>query len=257
MSGNKRRGMVIQPRDEQLLRELSVMRIVDREQAKVIAGFNSTTRANARLLALYLEGLLRRFFQGTIAGGKKAFYALSKKGARLVGAPYQRFRHRDDELILTNLFVLHQYWVNWVYCWAKYQSILLPDVKFLRWDSFSEAVAPSLIPDGYFEISTSQGVIAAFVEVDLGNEGSAVWKDKVEKYLRYAASGDFEKRFKQSRFRVLVIANTDTRAQAIREVVRRSTDKIFWFSSFEEICRQAFWRAVWFRPVENTLRTLF
>ena len=47
MTGN--RPMIVQTRDLHLLRELSVMRVIDREQAKVVAGFTSTTRANTRL----------------------------------------------------------------------------------------------------------------------------------------------------------------------------------------------------------------
>jgi FlaA1/EpsC-like NDP-sugar epimerase len=46
------------------------MRVVDREQAKIVAAFGSTTRANARLLALTRAGLLRRFFLGTRGGGQ-------------------------------------------------------------------------------------------------------------------------------------------------------------------------------------------
>ena len=38
------------------------MRVIDREQAKCIAGFGSTTRVNIRLLALTRAGLLRRFY---------------------------------------------------------------------------------------------------------------------------------------------------------------------------------------------------
>ena len=55
---------MVQPRDRKLFEELAVMRVIDREQAKIVAGFGSTTRANARLLALTRAGLLRRFFLG-------------------------------------------------------------------------------------------------------------------------------------------------------------------------------------------------
>ena len=51
MTGTKRPGFVLQDRDRHLLSELAVMRIADREAAKVVAGFTSTTRANTRLLA--------------------------------------------------------------------------------------------------------------------------------------------------------------------------------------------------------------
>ena len=43
MTGNsrKRRGVVLQDRDRRLLSELAVMRIIDREMTKLVAGFGS------------------------------------------------------------------------------------------------------------------------------------------------------------------------------------------------------------------------
>ena len=67
MIGNNH--LILQPRDLHLLREVAEMRVLDREQAKIVAGFGSTTRANTRLLALVRAGLLRRFFLGTGGGG--------------------------------------------------------------------------------------------------------------------------------------------------------------------------------------------
>ena len=66
MAGNRRRGIVVQQRDRHLLSELGVMRIIDREAAKIVAGFRSTRRANARLLQLTRAGLLRQFFIGRL-----------------------------------------------------------------------------------------------------------------------------------------------------------------------------------------------
>src|ERR1017187_2981 len=88
MTGSKRTGLVVQERDRQLLSELAVMRIIDREMTKLVAGFNSTRRANARLLQLTRTGLLRRFFVGSIAYGRKAVYTLSPKGGELVAAKF-------------------------------------------------------------------------------------------------------------------------------------------------------------------------
>ena len=56
MTGNNGKGIVLQERDRHLLKELAVMRVIDREQAKCVAGFGSTTRANNRLLALTRPG---------------------------------------------------------------------------------------------------------------------------------------------------------------------------------------------------------
>ena len=98
---------MLQERDRHLLRELGVMRVIDREQAKRVAGFRSTTRANARLLALTRAGLLRRFFLGTTASGRKAIYALSQKGSALLGVPERGPRRRADETLVADFFVQH------------------------------------------------------------------------------------------------------------------------------------------------------
>lgn len=257
MAGNDRCRIIVRPRDQHLFRELALIRLTDRELAKLIAGFHSTTRANARLLALVNAGLLRRFFQGTEAGGRKALYTLSPKGARLVGVPYQGLRYGKDELIVTNFFIAHQMAVNEIYCAIKFGKAV-PGVHFVRWLAFAEPLSRVIpvIPDGYCEFTTSQGSLAAFLEADLGHEGVGVWKKKVGNYLRYAASGNFEERFRQSRFRVLVVTNSEARLQAIRKVVRSHTDKIFWFSTFEVIRREGLWGPVWLRAVDDTVRPL-
>src|SRR4051812_39611471 len=97
MVGNDHRRLVLQDRDRHLFRELAVLRVIDREQAKIVAGFASTTRTNARLLALSRAGLLRRFFLGTTGGGQKALYALSQKGATLLDLPYRGPRRKQEE----------------------------------------------------------------------------------------------------------------------------------------------------------------
>lgn len=250
MNGNKDIRIVIQERDCQLLRELAVMRVIDREQAKCVAGFRSTTRANHRLLALTKAGLLRRFFLGTSGGGKKALYALSPKGATLVDVPLRGPRRNRNEVLVADFFVTHQLQINQVFCRVKYQRIPCPGARFLRWVSFYEPISTtsSLIPDGYFEVADSERVLAAFLEVDLGHEALRIWKAKVDAYLQYAVSGEFQNQSKQAQFRVLVITNSERRLQSIRSAVAVATEKIFWFSSFDSINRDGFWSPVWFRP---------
>lgn len=250
MNGNKYRGMVIQERDRHFLRELAVMRVIDREQAKVVAGFGSTTRANARLLALTRAGLLRRFFLGTTAGGAKALYALSLKGARLVGVPENGPRRRQDEAVVADFFIQHQLAINEVYCSLKYGNRSPNGITFGRWMGFPKQPVPGLrlIPDGYFEIDTPSGTAASFLEVDLGHERLRVWQDKVRNYLDLAVTGNFEREFKQQRFRVLVVADSERRLDAIREAVLPLTDKIFWFATFESIRRYGIFSAIWRRP---------
>lgn len=247
MHGNNR--MLIQPRDLTILRELAVMRVADREQLKVACGFGSVTRVNTRMLALTRAGLVRRFFLGQGAG-RRALYALSEKGARLIDVPLRGPRRRQNETLVADYFVGHQLEVNAIYCALKFGKMPAPNVSFGRWLAFHETVSPSLrlIPDGYVELKTPASVIAAFLEVDLGHESLAVWKEKTRQYVQLAVTGEFAQRFGQSRFRVLVLTNSARRLRSIRGTIAAMTEKIFWFATLEAV-RRDFFAPVWLRPV--------
>jgi hypothetical protein len=212
MTGN-RKGIILQNRDLQLLRELAVLPVVDREQAKCIAGFGSTTRVNARLLALARAGLLRRFFLGTTASGRKALYSLSKRGAQLVEVPYRGLRRGIDETVVVDFFVAHQLRINEVYCTVKYRPIPTSGVQFVQWRSFYESIdsVSPLVPDAYVELKTLGKTVAAFLEIDLGSETRSVWRAKIQSYLSYAASGNFERQFAHPQFRTLVVTSSARR----------------------------------------------
>jgi len=258
MTGNNRHGFVLQDRDRRLLRELAVMRVIDREQAKCVAGFGSTPRVNSRLLGLTRAGLLRRFFLGTRGGGQKALYALSQAGAKLIDAPFRGPRKAQNEVLVADFFITHQLSINEVYCSLKFKPTLGTVAKFGKWLSFYDPVESGtrLIPDGYVEILTTQKPLAAFLEVDLGNESLSVWKAKVDNYLRYAVTGNFEKRFDLPQFRVLVVTNTARRMHSLRAATLSLTEKIFWFSTLESVARDGVWAPVWLRTNSEQLQSL-
>jgi len=104
-----------------------------------------------------------------------------------------------------------------------------------------------LIPDGYVELKTDSGIVAAFLEVDLGHERGNVWKAKIENYLRFALIPSSGESF-QRPFRVLVLAPSDRRLSSIRKDVTTKTEKIFWFASLEAVRRKGIFAAIWLRP---------
>ena len=206
MSGNKRRrGIVLQDRDRRLLSELSVMRVIDRTQAQLIAGFGTQQGASFRMLGLTEAGLILRYNIGTAAGGRKWLYLLTPIGAKAVGVPNRSPRRKSGATVAVDIFARHQLAVNDIHCALKYKNIPVEGIRFVRWLSFFDSVAPGipLVPDGYVELGAPVGIIAAFLEVDFDTEGLAVWRAKIRNYLTLAKSGEFEKRFQQSRFRVL------------------------------------------------------
>jgi hypothetical protein len=258
MTGNEPSGMVLQERDRHLLRELAIMRVIDREQTRRVAGFGSVTRANTRLLRLTQAGLLGRFFLGTTGGGKKAIYMLSPKGAKLIGVSAAGPRRQRDELVIADLFVAHQFLVNEIYCAFKYGVPAPAGAEFRRWLQFKAVVDPAipLIPDGFVEVEGPTSAFAAFLEVDLGHERLSVWRGKVRNYLQYARSGKFNEQFRRNRFFVLVVTDSNGRQESLRRATAQLTPKIFRFATFESIKRSGLWAPIWFRPAGNEPQTL-
>ena len=250
MTGNRKQAMVLQPRDRQLLLALGKIRILDRDMAKVVAGFHSTTRANTRLLQLTRAGLLNRFFVGTVAAGRKAVYTLSEKGAALVDADYRGLKRSHDENLVGDLFVEHQLALAAIFVIVKCTPVPTAGVQVLKWLTFRQPpiASTSVIPDAYFEQQTPSGIRSMFLEVDLGTETLKVWQKKIAAYLQLATSGEFSRKFGQQQFRVLVMTRSERRMQNIRSVIAKSTDKIFWLTTFESIHQRGFWSAVWLRP---------
>lgn len=239
----RRTGIVVQERDRKILLQIFLMRLATRDQIMRAAGFGSITRTNARLLALYRAGLLRRFFIG-FGAGRKAVYSLSPKGAALIGVPARGPRAKQNELLAADLSILHQLAINDVHC------DLRSGVGFVQWMTFTEPMSDDLrlIPDGYVEFTTPAGTDASFLEVDLGTEELKVWREKARQYVKLAASGEFARRFHQPRFRVLALVNSPRRLQYIRAAVAEVTQKIFWFAVLEEARGERFFGPVWLRP---------
>jgi len=242
--------MIIQDRDRRLLRELGTMRAIDREVAKLVAGFGSTTRTNTRLLKLTRAGLLKRFFTGTIAGGRKAVYMLSRSGAALVDVPAVGLPRRQDETVVNDLFLDHQMGINQVFCTVKFRPIPREKTQFVRWLGFHHHLSQSvpLVPDGYFELNVRGEIRPMFVEVDQGSESLRVWQRKTQLYVHLAISGEYTRIFGQRQFRTLVIAPSVRRLDAIRNKIAESTDKIFRLTTADRINTEDFWSATWFRP---------
>src|SRR5262249_31662548 len=146
----------------------------------------------------------------------------------------------------TERFVEHQLAVNRVYLELRQSS----RAALSRWERPTIPLPDrtGVIPDGIAELQVDGERIAMFIEADRGSEGMSVWERKVRGYLNLARSGHSQRWFNIPSFRVLVVAPTEARIQAIRTVIARSTNKVFWLASTESINRAGFWDPVWQRP---------
>lgn len=259
MPGNRARPrLVLQPRDRHLLRELHTLRVMDRDDARLVAGLRSVTRANTRLLGLVTAGFLRRVAVGTLKGGHKYVYALTRQGSAAVQVPYASIPLKTHAVIAGQPFLEHQFRLNALYLCLRYRPIPHPDVRLLRWDTFTRSIAPSvpLIPDAYAEIGTAERSTAMFVEVDQGTESLRVWRRKIDLYVALAVSGVFQSMFRHPQFRVLVIVPTAKRLATLRARIATVTTKIFWLTTSTSVGTPAFWGPVWYRPGDEQPHSL-
>jgi len=249
--------VIIQERDKALFAELAHLGLVSSEQVKVLSGFGSMRRSNDRTHRLVMAGYLRRCFIGTISGGKRSVFALAPKAAALLGIPARPVSFRNNDLVTSDQFIRHQLEINEVYLSVRYRE-LPPHIRFLRWRRFTVTLSETirLIPDGYCELEMPSGVRCLFLEVDLGNEALRIWQDKVQNYLQLAVSGEFQRLFGQSQFRVLVLVNSERRLLSLRQKVAAATDKIFWFATLNDIHNQGLWAPVWLRPTGTARQSL-
>jgi hypothetical protein len=249
---------VFTSRDLAVLRALVIARVLDGAQIQLIARFTSVRRTNRRLLKLVRAGVLRRWFVGTASGGQKAIYGHSPAGARLLEEPtHGLITWKQDALITTSQFLAHQQAINRVFIRARYQP-LREGCSCAEWQTFRRPISPSipLVPDGYFEIVYRGVVHPMFLEADLGNESSMVWKRKVELYLKLGVSKEFEHMFDKTRLRVLVVVSSDRRMNALRRVIAQRTDKLFWFTTEDRMELEGLCGPIWMRPKVNELITL-
>jgi hypothetical protein len=235
LDGHKK--LVLQPRDIALLEHLSRLRILDRRQIQVLAGFHSTSRVNVRLSRLRKAGLLARYFTSTTTGSKRSIYGLTKKGAVTITAPYVPLKWQPNSFLIGNAFVAHQLALNYIYMSAAQQPI--------QWNSALPQFSPSvpLIPDALIETSDR----ALFLEVDLGTEPLSVWTRKAGLYLKFAVSGAYREITQHPTFSVLCVTPNESRMHSLRNHIAKQTPKLFWFSTLDTIKRLGFWSAFWLR----------
>jgi hypothetical protein len=237
-------SLILQPRDRLLLRNLALLRLLDRRQIEQLAGFHSVSRANVRLAKLRRASLISRYFAATATGSRRSVYGLTKQGAAEVPLPHVPLKWKPDSILLGNSFAAHQLALSDIYIGAMSG----PDI---RWWTFSVPPVPSIpiIPDAAIESPTQ----SFFLEMDLGTEPTSVWSRKVAHYLKLAASGAFREIVVHPQFAVLVVTDDEERMHLLRRHIAKQTQKLFWFQTLSIIQRQEFWSASWLRSGGSAL----
>jgi hypothetical protein len=228
--------IILQDRDRRLLASLSRIRAATATQLAAIGAFTSRTRINARLRQLCSAGYLCRDFIGTISGGRTAVYMLAGKRIKARSGPAG-----------FEAAVQHQLAISDVYVAVEQEAALGRLVA--SWHEPRDLLTPSrLIPDAEVVISADGTDHLCFLEIDLGTEGIAIWRHKIARYLSLAHSSSLEGQIGSDRFRVLVVASSESQARRIQAAASPSTEKVFWISTIQSIASAGFGGPIWLRP---------
>lgn len=258
--------IILQPRDQEIISQVYEFGFLSREQIQRLLDFNCTTRANIRLRKLFDHGYLSRRFL-PIGFGSMGIYFLGPEGINLVGEKYgvdpsvikkrqQAFEQKKD------LFFHHDLSVNEVRIAFHLALANSNGLRLDRWltpidclqeyDLFNPQMGRKIKtvfrPDGYFRYFFKDRLFGCFLEMDRSTMTNARFQDKVKIYLEYAQSGCYQPRYGLKFFRVLVVTKTVERLLNLKSVTERLTDKIFWFSTLDELQHGKVFEAIWQKP---------
>jgi hypothetical protein len=183
----------------------------------------------------------------TKTGGVGALYTLSAKAIQLIGADVRPLQRKSDSLLTTDLFSVHQLAINSVLLKARQLNQKAEGARLLTFRVPLSTSVP-LIPDAYFESNTPSGIYPMFLEIDLGNESLKILEKKALHYIALATSGEYQRLFKNLRFRVLYVGSSERRLSNIRRMILKHTNKIFWFANLNAINSEGLFAPVWLRP---------
>ena len=83
------------------------------------------------------------------------------------------------------------------------------------WQAALRLGSATVVPDAWLAYRTPEWELSAFVEVDLGTEGTRFFTRKIDRYLALHRGGEWSARFETWPL-VLIVAPTPARANALR-----------------------------------------
>ncbi len=234
MSG---KSLAFTERDQAIVREVARFGVMSRDQLMRLKFFASKTRANDRLRRLVSEGHLGARRQPIPIGGPRFVYV---PGRLSVDARDARQRLSD----VSDLFLIHQLGLVDIRIAFEQHSTLsrwLPDKDLV-------GLSLGLVPDAYLEYEVGPLTYCAFVEYDRGTETLGRIDRKVRAYLDLAHSGRFERTFKRTFFRVLVVTDSPGRLATLSQTAAQLTDRVMRFTTLHELSHHGALASIWRRP---------
>ena len=132
-----------------------------------------------------------------------------------------------------------------------------PECQLLTWvDRYSpswQSLRDYGVPveaDGYGEyilLMRFDSLFTFFLEADCTDDAQAL-KEKIDRYIAFAASGAYERQFAAPPFRVLFLAATESQLRGILRLVASDADNLFWITTWTAFKRAKLFDAYWVRP---------
>ena len=197
----------------------------------------ATTKTMLWMLA---EGYLsRRYRADSFEHFQTPVHFLGRRGWHVVGKPtgeYKRYRskieHRAERTFAHQLAVYD----------VIIKFVLEGGLKRLVLDHsrlWQEAIDFGNIPDAWVQFAGGE----AFIEVDLGTEHLNVFKEKMDRYIKFHNGDGYERLFPDCTFRVLVLVKNEERIEALQQL---TTSDDIWFATLEEFVRETLTHPHWF-----------
>ena len=252
----KENAFILQERDMEILKAVYYFRFLNAGQVKELCGFNCRKRANDRLRKLFDNGLLARRLLVTCSEKQLLYFAGPKATDLIAGrtgfCPAEVRKKRLKALKARDSFLLKFLSVNSFRCAFEISAIKGAPV---RTEQFRYKPAlfldeeTKLFPDAYFRFKHYDKTHSLFLTADRAAESSKRIKKRIENYLEYGISGEFEKQFGSRYFRLLIICQTPARLKSLIKMIERVTDKSFcWLTVENNISPEKILTRIWSRP---------
>ncbi|MBI3732800.1 MAG: replication-relaxation family protein [Chloroflexi bacterium] len=265
-------------RDREIVRQVHRFRLLTREQIERLLFApahgqthpTKTSKASLRLKLLYQHGYLERI-PTPVASGAWAWrpvYRLSAKGAALVAAElgltprHLAYWGRTDDhdhrpSAVSWLFLQHVLALNDVRI-AITEAALAHGYRLETWlddttlkrqerrdsvlvtNSQGRSHRVPVIPDAYFALHLGDRRAHFLLELDRATMNHKRWKLRVQAYLAYVRSGQYQARYQTHSLRILTVTTTVQRLANLQETTRKAGgDDLFWFTTQEELTAQS------------------
>src|ERR1051326_3838259 len=254
--------IIPQQRDRSIVRMLAEdFRILTGEQIDELFPMGSVTRRNFRLKQLCDAGYLSSRYIPVAGRLNTLVYFLGARAWELFDDPAEKnvllsLHKQASQLAFSGLE--HRIMVDTIHIRFLTAERQYPEYRFLTWiDQYSpswQSLREYGVPvqaDGYGEyilLMHFDSLLTFFLEADI-TERADVLRDKVERYIAFAESGNYQKLFAASSpFRVLFITANQSKVDGLVKFIESRTDRYFWIATWDDFKSSKLFDAYWRRP---------